>query len=127
MIDGSSVVTGKELLDEMLRLSKLIENGIEILKTATSDEATTEDAYRRAKAEAWIGWVSTGGKKDRVADREQAVVLATADERLKAKLAAAVKLSALEAVRARKTQLSALQTVSNSVKAEIELATYRHK
>lgn len=106
-----------DLLSEMYRLSGLIDNGVKALIEASSNYAHAEDAYRAAKARVFLSLHDMT-----VAEKEARVDQACSTERLTRNLAEGQRLAALEALRSRRQQLSALQTVANAVKAELDLA-----
>ena len=116
--------TTAELLAEMHRLSAKIDDGIRLLYEQTQAYAIAEDAYRRAKAMAWTTTKAGQGPKSRVSDIEAAVDILVADERHRRNLAEGLRDAAVEALRSRRAQLSAVQTVANALKAEAELAKY---
>lgn len=108
-----------ELTSEMLRLSTILDKGIAALSKAGRDVATAENVYRQAVSEAWVK-----APEGTVPQREAWVNGQTAEKRLERDLADAERQAALEAVRSRRTQLSALQTVANAVRAEAEIGRY---
>lgn len=112
-------VTVDQLLEEMLRLSRLIDRGVSALAQAGRDLATSEHDYRKAVSESWAR-----APEGTVPEREAWVKGDCASLRLERDLAEAERVAALEAVRSRRTQLSALQTVANAVRAEAEMAKY---
>lgn len=112
----AGVVTIGEITDEMLRLSKLLDAGLAALRAQSRNFAEADVAYRRTYAEAFLKSEGT------VAEREQVAMTASLDARVKMNLAEGIKVSALEAVRSRRTQLSVLQTIANGYRAEAEFA-----
>lgn len=117
-----------EAADEMKRLSRLIDGGIEAMRDQATALANAEHAYRQAKAQAWVRCPSDdhgikAGEREWTAARREAWVDAeTADLRRTRDIADGMKQAAIEAVRARRGQLSALQTLVNSHTAEANLA-----
>lgn len=113
---------------EMSRLSSLIDGGIQMLREQSSALAEAEMAYRKAKAEAWVKCptddhgVKAGEREWTAARREAWVDAETADLRRTRDIADGMRQAALEAVRARRTQVSALQTLINANTAEAEFA-----
>lgn len=102
---------------EAERLSQLIDAGIEALRTQSVTLAEAERTYRKAKAEAWVKVPRDSDPKARLwtAGRREAWVDAeTADLRYARDVADGMRSAALEAVRARRAQLSALQTLMNA-------------
>lgn len=106
-----------DLIVEARRLSTLIDKGVEALRESSREVAEAENAYRHAKARAWV---TVEG--DLAREREAHVDAATADMRMLRDLAEAKRASALEALRSRRAQLSALQSILNVQRSEIELA-----
>lgn len=106
-----------ELMQEMLRFSKLLDDALAYLRRATGEYAEAEHVYRKAKARAWVEFA--GGT---VAEREAKVNGATAALRKQRDLAEGMKRAALEAVRSRRAQLSALQTLANAEREEAAFA-----
>lgn len=109
-------MTTQEMVEEMLRLSKLLDDALEFLKRQTVEYAKAEDAYRMLKAEAFLKASGT------VADRNASADLLTSQQRQAAHLTDGMRQAALEAVRSRRAQLSALQTIANGARAEAEFA-----
>lgn len=114
-----------EAFTEAQRLSRLIDAGIEALRHQSEVLADAERIYRKAKAEAWVK-VPRDGTDDKsqrnwTAGRREAWVDAeTADLRYARDVADGMRSAALEAVRARRTQVSVLQSLLNAEKAEAE-------
>jgi leucyl aminopeptidase (aminopeptidase T) len=107
-----------EMTAEMIRLSRLLDDGIKAMTQYAREYADAEDAYRMARAREHA---KTEGTVD---ERRAAVDLATSKERRSAHYAEAMKQAAVEAVRARRAQLSAWQTLASAHRAEAELAKY---
>ena len=105
-----------DMSDEMHRLSRLLDRGVAELRTQAGLLANAEHAYRRAKSVAWTK--APDGML--AAERGDWVASATADERRVRDLADGVRGAALEAVRSRRTQISALQSLLAAHKAEAE-------
>lgn len=106
-----------ELTTEMLRLSKLLDDALGYLRRSTEEYAEAEHAYRLAKASAWIE-----APAGTVAEREARINGATASMRRTRDLADGMKSAAMEAVRSRRAQLSALQTLAGAYREEAQLA-----
>jgi hypothetical protein len=105
----------------MMRLSRLIDQGITALRDQARDLAEAERDYRAAKARAWVEVV--GALPDAtVAQREAWAQGVTKDQRFKRDLADGLRVAALEAVRSRRTQLSAWQSWLAAERAEAEFA-----
>ncbi len=113
-----------EAMQEAGRLSRLIDAGIEALRDQSVKLATAENEYRKGKAQAWVRCPrDEGTKKDWTAGRREAWVDAeTADLRYQRDVAEGMRQAALEAVRARRTQVSVLQSLLNADRAEAEFA-----
>jgi hypothetical protein len=105
-----------EMMEEARRLSRLIDKGVEALHSAGVDLAETENAYRLKKAKAWMTAEGTLSR-----EREAHVDAIVADLRLARDLADNKRSAALEALRSRRTQLSALQSVLAAARSEMEL------
>ena len=86
------------------------------MREAAVAYAEAEHDYRRAKAEAYLTTVGT------VAEREAQTYGLVGDARRARDLADGARLAALEAVRSRRTQLSALQSLLAAHRSETELA-----
>ena len=110
--------------EEATRLSGLLDAGISQLRAASRATAAAERDYRKAKAVAWIECPrDEAGSKDWTAARREAWVDAeTADLRYVRDLAEGDRHAATEAVRARRTQVSMLQSLMNAHRAEAEFA-----
>lgn len=121
-------VTTAEMFREALRFSGLIDRGIAELRTQSVAVADAEQNYRKAKAEAWVKCpidahdVPRGEREWTAARREAWVDAETAELRRKRDIADAMRSAALEAVRARRTQLSAIQTFANAEREEAAFA-----
>lgn len=115
-------MTPSEQYAEAMRLSRLIDAAIEAMKNTTVEYAQREADYRKAKSEAWLR-CPPGDKQEWTAARREAWVDAeTADDRYHRDLAEGMRQSAIEAVRSRRAQLSAIQTFVNAERAEAEFA-----
>lgn len=105
-----------DLAGEARRLSALIDRGVAALRQASFDFAEAEHAYRSAKAVAYLGTEGT------VAEREAVVYGLVGELRRARDLADGERLAALEAVRSRRTQLSALQSLLAAHRSEADFA-----
>lgn len=117
--------TAADLSAELHRLSNLIDSGIAALREQSERLAETEMTYRKAKAEAWVLCPTDTDAKSRewTAGRREAWVDAeTADLRYRRDLAEGMRQAALEAVRARRAQLSAAMTLVAAHRSEADLA-----
>lgn len=102
---------------EMERLSALIDKGITALTEQAREMAQAEHDYRKAKAVAW-----TQAPPGTVPVREAWVESETAEHRLRLDMAEGMRLAALESIRSRRQQLSALQSMLAAVKSEMDFA-----
>lgn len=98
---------------EYARLSGLLSDGLEAMRRMAAELAEAENAYRKAKAEAWLH-----APAGTVPEREAWVGGHTADTRKRRDLADYMRTAAVEAVRSRRTQISALQTMLNAHQEE---------
>lgn len=104
------------IADEMFRLSGLLDKAITALREQAVEYADAENEYRMAHAKAYVETVGPAHMRKANAD------LATPDERRRAHLADGMRQAALEAVRSRRAQISACQSLLNADKAEAEFA-----
>lgn len=114
----SEIYSFTELEDELKRLCREINMSVVELKAAGRDWAEKENAYRRAKAIAFLN-------ADGTIPEKQAKVDKVCDgERLAAHIAEAEREACREKVRAASAQLSAYQTLArmNLVEAEMSRA-----
>lgn len=112
-----------ETATEVRRLSQLIDAGITALRHQAEALADAENEYRKGKAEAWLRCPVDRPGDQRVwtsSRREAWVDGETADLRRARDVAEGLRQAALEAVRARKTQVSALQSLLAAERAEAE-------
>lgn len=108
---------------EMMRLSRLIGEGINEMRNQAQAYAEAEHVYRLAKSKAWMEAPrEMDGRKVTAGEREAWVDAKTADERKVRDIADGLRQTALEAVRSRRTQLSALQSYLAAERAEAEFA-----
>ena len=105
-----------EMVQESERLSKHIDAGIKTLVDASVAMAHAERELRIGVARAW-----ELAPKGTVPQREAWVESETADLNLTFSLAESQRYNALEAVRSRRAQLSALQSIMAAHRAEAEL------
>jgi len=102
---------------EVHRISQLIDKGIETLRTSAEELAVAEHDFRKAKAIAWQSApAGTAHMREAWVDGE------TAPQRLRRDSAENSRLAALEAVRSRRQQLSAVQSLLAAHKAEADFA-----
>lgn len=109
-------MTPLEAADEMRRLSMLLDAALEYLKEQTREYAVAEDGYRMAHATAYLAADGPAHERKARADSK------TSKERQRAHLADGMRQAALEAVRSRRAQISALQSLLTAHRAEAEFA-----
>ena len=107
----------EHLTAEAWRLSQLLDKGIAALREAGVEYANAEHRYREAKAMAYLETES-----GTVAEREAHTYAIMGEHRHRRDIADGHRVAALEAVRSRRAQLSALQTIIGAHRAETELA-----
>lgn len=103
--------------DEFARLSALLDAGLRDLRSAAGAYADAERTYRKAKAEAWV--TAPSGT---VPEREAWVNGETAEQRRERDFHDSMRQVFLEAVRSRRAQISALQSILAGHRAEAEFA-----
>lgn len=107
----------QEAAREMRRLSVLLDAGLETLRDAPQELAKREAEYRKARARAWVeNTEGTAGFREAQVDGQ------TAGLRYDRDIADGLMKAARESVRARQTQISALQSLLNAYRAEAEFA-----
>lgn len=107
-----------QLIATLEQATKELEEAQGELERAVKAWAEADREYRLARARAFIATSGT------VAEREAHTDLETDEQRYRAHLADGLKVSALEAVRNRRQQLSAWQSAAALMKSEAELAKY---
>ena len=110
------MLTPTEIHEEMKQLSGRLDDGIEALKRYVREYAQTENDYRLARATTYLAADGPVAERNAIADSK------TGKERYAMRLADGMRQAALEAVRSRRQQLSALQSVSAAYRAEAEFA-----
>jgi hypothetical protein len=115
--DGGRLMDLPQLTAEAMRLSALIDKGVAALRDASVAYAKAEHAYRERKAMAYLETES-----GTVAEREAHVYAIMGDYRYRRDLADGERMAALEAVRSRRTQLSAVQSLLAAHKSEADFA-----
>lgn len=105
-----------DLHAEVERLSRLIDKGVDALRETAQELAQAEHDYRLARA---MAWPKTDGTAK---EREDNVNALTAPERKRRDLAEGLRAAALEALRSRRQQLSAVQTLANADREEAAFA-----
>ncbi len=104
-------------IEEVSRFNHLLDNGLKALRDASVEVAQSEFEYRKAKAIAW-----QSAPAGTVPMREAWVDAETAEQRQRLDLAEGSRSAALEAVRSRRQQLSAVQSLLAAHKAEAEFS-----
>lgn len=100
-----------------------IDTAQKALEQALDEEAHAEHNYRQARAQAWGELKArTGDAKLVATEKEDWINGHTAELRLLRDAAVGKSKAAQEQVRNRRAQLTGLQSVSNAIKAEAELA-----
>jgi hypothetical protein len=95
-----------EAVEEVRRLSSLLNAGLSELRTSATQVAEAERAYRKARGVSWVEH-----SEGTAAFREAQVDASTADLRFARDLAEGVRRAAGESVRSRATQISAVQSL----------------
>jgi hypothetical protein len=108
-----------ELVAQTKLYSARLDRGITELCENAVQLADAEHSYRLAVAKAWM--LNTQGT---VNARKAQVDADTADLRRVRDIAEGMRVASLEAVRSRRAQLSALQSVAASMRADLEMHTY---
>lgn len=108
-------VTMIQYQQEIDRLSRLIDEGIKSLASAAHEVAEAEHDYRKAKAIAWME-----APPGTVPVRESWVDSETADKKRRLDVAEGMRVASLEAVRSRRQQLSAVQSLLAAYKADAD-------
>jgi hypothetical protein len=104
-------------IEEVSHFSGLLDKGLSVLREAATEVAHSEYEYRKAKAIAW-----QSAPAGTVPMREAWVDAETAGQRQRLDLAEGSRSVALEAVRSRRQQLSAVQSLLAAHKAEADFA-----
>lgn len=113
MKDDSSLA---DLVAEARRLSVLIDRGVDALREASEQLARAENAYRHAKAKAWL---TADGELAK--ERESYVDAMTADLRMVRDMHEGTRQASLEALRSRRAQVSAIQSILAATRSEMEM------
>jgi serine phosphatase RsbU (regulator of sigma subunit) len=107
-------VNQRELGEELWRLTKVIDQALDHLREVAVAYSVAEHNYRQARASAWMRTHGT------ISDREAQVELRCGDLRHERDTAENLKAAAMESLRARRAQLSALQSLMGAARAEAE-------
>lgn len=108
-----------DMIAEVERLSRQVDEGVRDLAEAAEAVAIAEFNYRKAKAEAWVK--IEGGT---VAQKQAKIDGLTANHRYARDRAENDKTVAVESLRSKRAQLSAVQTVITAYRAETQLAGF---
>ena len=108
-------MTLAEMEQAMLTYCQYIDRGIEVMREAGAALAVAERAYQEARSEAW-----GHARGENVKQREAWVDAHTAAFREERDRAENRRRDAIEAVRARQSQLSGFQTMVSAHRAEAE-------
>lgn len=102
---------------EMRTYSALLDKALDECREQAKKAADAERTYRKAKSQAWIESVDL----KMLAEAKKALVdAASSDERYERDLAEGLKVTAIEALRSHRAQLSCLQSLLNAHKSEAE-------
>lgn len=116
----AELLTQEELYAEYQRLTLHLESAIANLYTAGKDWAEKDDKHRRAKAIAFVEVIGAKNKEEREAKADSRF----AAERLESNIALSFKEATHAEVMARRTQMSALQTIIAARRSELEATSY---
>lgn len=114
------MVSLMEYAGEIRRLSEQIDNGLRTLRESAMAAAQAEHDYRKARAVAWAK-----APAGTVPVREAWVESETAQQRMDLDTAEGMKLAALESVRSRRQQLSAVQSLLAAHRSEADFERMR--
>lgn len=109
-------LTPAQLVAHLLDRSRQLDAAHDELRRCSYEFAQAENAYRKAKALAYLA------AEGPVAERQAIVDSKCESERYHAHLAEGLRSAALECVRSQRAQLTALQTIMNATRSELELA-----
>lgn len=114
-----------EYAKEFDRLSRQIDGALGLVKDNVRALADAESKYRRAKSEAWVtcpndpAGVKAGEREWTAARRGAWVDAQTADLRAVRDIADGMVRAGMEAVKSRRTQISALQSLLGAAREEM--------
>lgn len=106
----------QDYADEMRRLSANLDAALGLLETQARKLADAEAEYRKLKAKCWLQ-----APEGTVPERQAWVDAECADARHARDVAEGLRQAALESIRARRVQVSALQSLMAGDRAEAEL------
>ncbi len=113
--------TPGSLVKMMIEAARDLEEAQDELVQRTHKHSEADRRYRQARATAYLASSGTVG------EREAYVAKSCDEETYAAHLSEGLAKAAMEAVRNRRTVLSALQSISAAVRAEAELAKYESR
>ena len=116
-------MTPEEVAVEMRRLSALLDDALAYSGRQVKQYAEAEQHYRKARGDAWVK-VRVELPNATVAERDAWVDAVTAELRQARDIADGMRQVGIEAIRSRRQQISALQSLLARDKAEAELAWY---
>lgn len=111
-------ITPRRLVEMMIETSRELDAAQAELVGMAQEDALKASKARRVRARAYLATEGTVGVREALTDQEAGTAM------YEAHLAKGLHQSALEAVRNKRAQLSALQSIASSVRAEAELAKY---
>jgi hypothetical protein len=112
-----------DLNDEFTRLSRRLDEAISDLEKAAVELAHAEHDYSQAKATNFLSHQSdSNGNKNTVAKIEAIVSKECSRQQLRAYLARGMEKAMAEKVKSVRAQISALQSISAALRAEMEFS-----
>lgn len=115
----------EEARRELVRLSRLLDDGLAALRRFAGEYADAESNYREAQARAWLMAPRVDGEfKITAGEREAWVNGETRQLRRARDYADDMRKTALEAVRSRRGQISAWQSLLAAERAEMQMVRY---
>lgn len=115
----------REIEEAIWRLSAEVDKALAFLYETSKKAPEAESVYRLRKSQERLrieAELDEQGVKATVPSIDARVCLEVGNERLESKIQESMLAAAREAVRARRAQLSALQSISAGMRAEAELA-----
>jgi len=109
--------TAQDIWRELIRLSTEIDKALDEVRARCVEAASLDVEHKQAAATAYL---SADGST--VREREAQATLAVGHLALRAKVAAALEKSATEALRSRRQQISAIQSMLAAQRAEAEFS-----
>lgn len=118
--------TSSEFAEEFERLGRLLDGALALVKDQVHALAHAEESYRKRKSDAWVECptddpgVKSGEREWTAARREAWVNAKTAELRRDRDIADGMVRAGLEAVKSRRTQISALQSLLGAHREELQ-------